>query len=269
MCKFFLLKIFFICILFNCCALKEANQGIKCNLEEIKDDFDQIVVEVMGVPYLNDSIKFSDTLIVYNGQFVYEKTFNEPKLLKFSLLKNKKLVGYLAFQELNNDKRYNANIFVTNENVVINSFIKKGNLSNNLFIYRVKIFGSEENEIANKFQSRSIGIKDIIANKNSKCLLYRLFEQKENYSNVELKLMMTKFSLELKQAKAYKILENYLNKKVDLEKNGYTTNFNWLDLSNKNHSFKEALNNKKIYATRFLGKLVRTLQSRNTNAKKV
>jgi hypothetical protein len=85
----------------------------------------------------------------------------------------------------------------------------------------------------------------ILENPKSFAVLHNLFFDKEKYSDKELKSLMNLFSNEIKLSTSYNKLKEYLNKKIDLEKNGFSQKFNWFDVNGNNYNFEMALNKKK------------------------
>jgi thiol-disulfide isomerase/thioredoxin len=228
---------------------------ITCDLKLLQVDFDAVVINMKGYELLGDSIKVSDTIKSINGKFVYKYAVPEIRLIDFTLLKNKKSIGKLC---LYNNKHIKGsktstltygNFFVGNEKITLTcDTINKKNYFG-YTSYMVKSKDTKVNELYEEYNVFSGGKKiteDAIKENNDQyAILNQLFWQKEKFSNSKLNSMLDLFSDDLKQATSYKILKKYLDKKIDLEKNGYTTNFNWKDINGKGYKFKEVIKDKK------------------------
>ncbi|WP_298121441.1 TlpA disulfide reductase family protein [Flavobacterium sp.] len=242
---------FFTGILVSCKKEKNNEGIINGDLYLSKDKFDAVAIEMRGYELLGDSIITTDTIEAINGKFTYKFNVPESKLIRFELLKKKKFVGSLSLANKNYTKNSKTipmtfgNFYVGNENITLTENTNINPRSSNGKNFIVNSDNTKENDIFQNFNTNKIQPFDIESNTDSYAILHNLFWQKDNYSNAELNSMMQLFSDDLKQAKSYKILKKYLVKKIDLEKNGYTTNFNWVDIDSTKHTFKQALNNKK------------------------
>jgi thiol-disulfide isomerase/thioredoxin len=228
---------------------------ITCDLKLLQVDFDAVVINMKGYELLGDSIKVNDTIKSINGKFVYKYAVPEIRLIDFTLLKNKKSIGKLC---LYNNKHIKgsktstltySNFFVGNDKITLTCDTINKNNYFGYTSYMVKSKDTKVNELYEEYNVFSGGKKiteDVIKENNDQyAILHQLFWQKGKYSNSKLNSMLDLFSDDLKQATSYKILKKHLDKKIDLEKNGYTTNFNWKDINGKGYKFKEVIKDKK------------------------
>jgi thiol-disulfide isomerase/thioredoxin len=226
------------------CNTSSVQKGqIYFNLPELQNRFDAVVVEMKGYEILGDSTFISDTLKIINGVAKYDFKLDQPKITSIFLLKNKKKSGKLFFQYPNKDKSFYGNILLGNEFIQVHSFISDLK-TDDIIMIRVKLDGAKENEISESIRQRKITKVLIENNSKSFAVLYELFWGKEDYKNNELSKLITLLDDDLKTSGAYIKLEGYLKKKINLEKNGYSTGFNWKDIDGKKHNFDSVLQNK-------------------------
>jgi thiol-disulfide isomerase/thioredoxin len=230
-------------VVFSCNKEKTtSNAHIICNLPELKNRFDKVVITMSGYEQLGDTIKTLDTINSLNGTFEFNHKFEEIKLVAFELLKENKSVGFLNFYKQNDNKNVIGNVFIGNEKIIISNYTKDIKLNKDYNIIIVEIEGAKEHEL---FQIKKITTNLIQNNPKSFAVLHSLFFEKEKYSNQELKSFMNLFSNEIKSSTSYNKLKEYLNKKIDFEKNGFSQKFNWYDENGNLYNYEKALNNKK------------------------
>lgn len=250
--KNFICLYFFLGILVSCKEDKNKEGLITGDLSLSKDQFDEVAVDMRGYELLGDSIITSDTIKAIDGKFTYKFKIPESKLIRLDLIKKKKFIGSLSLVNKNYTKGSKTipmtfvNFYIGNENITLTESTILNHKSTSVSTFIVDSDDTKENDIYEKFNAAKIRFSDIEANNESYAMLHNLFWQKEDYSNSQLNSMMQLFSDDLKQATSYKILKKYLDRKIDLEKNGYTTNFNWVDINDTKHTFNQALNNKKF-----------------------
>lgn len=227
-------------VFFSCSERKQDSGLIKADLSKLTKDFDKVVVYKWGYEFLGDTIKISDTIDAKEGKFEYRFKTKEPKITSFSLLKNNKRVGKLSFGDKTSKKQnFWADIYIGNENAIINPICEYPTKANNTIkLYRVNIVGSKEADIRMRtFYEDHISSGSIKANPDCYAILHQLFAIKEKYSVEQLKKLSLMFSDELKKSVSYAIIQRYINNREELEKYGYTHNFNWVDLNGKNYTF--------------------------------
>ncbi|WP_290835929.1 thioredoxin family protein [Flavobacterium sp.] len=234
------------------CTKKLSTDGeINGDFQLFKDDFDAVVINMRGYEILGDSIITSDTVKAINGKFTYNFSIPELKLVDFVLLKNKTSVGKLGLLNKNYKKgsktisKTFANFFIGNEKIILECDTLEKIEFNGTINYTVKGLQTVEHDIESKLNITNVSKEIIQENPNSFAVLHQLFWQKERFSNTKLKALMELFSDDLKKSTSYKILKKYLDDKVSLETDGYSKNFNWVDINAKRHTFKEALDGKK------------------------
>lgn len=249
--KFILYFCLFFGILISC--KKEVNKEgvITGDLHLLKDDFDAVVINMRGYEMLGDSMKTSDTVKVMNGKFTYKFTIPEIRVVDFMLLKNKVSIGTLFLFNENYKKgsktisKTFGNFFIGNEKITLAVETLEKEKSNGITNYIVKSEETNEHYLFTKLDGTKVSEEIIKENPNSFAVLQQLFWQKEKFSNAKLKGLMELFSSDLKQATSYKILKKYLDDKISLENDGYSRNFNWVDINAKQHTFREAVEGKK------------------------
>jgi thiol-disulfide isomerase/thioredoxin len=236
--------LFFVCVLIQCKWYNENSGQISFKIPEFENRFDEIVIEMKGYEILGDSTFISDTLKIINGVTKYNFKLNQPKITSVFLLKNKKKSGKLFFQYPNKEKSFFGNILLGNEFIQVHSYINELK-SGDIIMIRVKLDGAKENEISESIKQRKIS--EVLVENNSKnfAVLYELFWRKEDYNNYELSKLINLFDDDLKTSNAYNKLKNYLTKKIELEKNGYSNNFNWNDVDGRKYNFDAVLQEKK------------------------
>lgn len=242
--KLITINLFLILILLFSCNNENKIRGklLICQLPELKDRFDKVVITMTGYEQLGDTIKTIDTINCINGTFKFNLKIKELKLVAFELLKDKKTVGFLNFYNRKDIGNVFGNAFLGNENIIISNYLKDIKLDKGYNVIIVEIEGAKEHEL---YQIKKITKSLILNNPKSFAILHNLFFNKEKYSNQELNSLMNLFSNEIKISTSYNKLKEYLNKKIDLEKNGFSQKFNWFDVNGNNYNFEMALNKKK------------------------
>ena len=235
------------------CKSKELNKDgvITGDFHLFKDDFDAVVINMRGYEMLGDSIKTSDTVKAINGKFIYNFSIPESKLVYLALLKNKAPIASLSLSNKNYIKGSKTipmtfgNFYVGNEEIMLTTDsihkVKFSGVTN----YIVESKQTLEQDLFSKLDNTNISEEIIQENPNSFAVIHQLFWQKEKFSNAKLKGLMELFSSDLKHVTSYKILKKYLDDKINLENDGYSKNFNWVDINAKQHTFKEAIEGKK------------------------
>lgn len=244
-----------IAMLVSCQKENNKEGQITGDLKLLKDNFDAVAINMRGYEMLGDSIIINDTIKSNNGKFVYKYVVPEIRMIDFTLLKNKKSIGSLCLYNNNHIKDSKtstlsySNFFVGNDKIILTCDTIIKNNYGGYVTYMVKSKDTKVNELYFKYEVSMGGKKiteDVIKeNNNQYAILHELFWQKEKFTNSKLNSMLDLFSDDLKQATSYKIFRKYLEKKIDLEKNGYTTNFNWKDINGKGYKFKDVIKDKK------------------------
>lgn len=225
-------------LLFSCSEKQQDSGHVKADISKLTEDFDKVVISMRGNEVLGDSIKISDTIDAKEGKFEYHFKVKEPKLTSFSLLKNNKKVGIIGFINKFQKKSVWGEIYLGNENVVINlDSMCQTKEYNGLKYYNVNYEGSNEADMFMKSQLEGVvSAENIKANPDCYTLLYKLYDIKGQCSVKQLKEFSSLFSSKLKKAVSYNILQDYINK----AEIGYAKNFSWVDINNKHFNFEQA-----------------------------
>lgn len=209
-------------------------------------DIDKIVIQNVVNTAIGDSLFINDTVDLIKKQFYYKYKSDEPLLLSFKALKQNETIGSFAFYEVDTT-RINANIFAYNEDIEIvlprnNNFVEFKGLKNKLI--KLNYLYSPSTDLFYQIGNKKLTEYFIKNNRESIVVLRELFWRKENYDNNELAKLITLFDDDLKNSTAYIKLKEYLSKKIELDKNGYSIDFNWNDVYGKKYNFDAVLQEK-------------------------
>lgn len=222
---------------------------ITADLSELPVQFDEIVVFMEKRESYGDSLEIKDTISVVKGKFKYNFTLKQPKSMYIALLKNKKRVGELAFEDEKSKKGiFISNPIIGNENIILRYIDDENNYKKHLpkNIHIVHIDGAEENRMYQKtFYTNLLDQNSIKKYPYSISILWQMVEYSNKYSSTELQKLSSGFSSELKKTPSYDILKKIIKEKKELEENGLAKNFNWVDVDGKEYNFKDVINGKK------------------------
>lgn len=196
---------------------------ISADLSCYKDQFDHVIIKMVGFEEFGDSITTLDTLIANEGKFEYRFHVPETRLATFMLLKNGEIVNDIAIKDKNTSEEcgYFSEILIGNEDIKMscNDTQWQGlpftvaycdGLKENKWYYMFSPFYGSQYDQVNKVI--------VTENSNSYAVFQSIYFQKELFSTQEISDMLDLFSDELKQSVSYEVLKKYRDIMLDLEK---------------------------------------------------
>ncbi|AWK06307.1 hypothetical protein HYN56_19580 [Flavobacterium crocinum] len=244
--------LFFLIAIFSCSEKQHDSGLVTADLSTLTKDFDKVVIRMWGYPFLGDSITTSDTIKAKDGKFSYPFKVKEAKIACFILFKGNKKKAELGFKNRDENGKTNfGDVYLGNENIVI-SGVKETPVQSNKSIpfkyYLVKIEGSNEADLRMRIMNGEnfTSAESIKSNPGTYAVLHQLFIVKDQYSLNHLRKLSSLFSDDLKKSISYSKLQDYITKREELEKYGYTKDFNFVDTNGKNYSFEDIKNGKSM-----------------------
>jgi len=203
--------------------LKQKEGKISADLSCYKDQFDHVIIKMVGFEEFGDSITTLDTVIAKEGKFEFRFHVPETRLATFILLKNNELVNDIAIKDNNTSEEcgYFSEILLGNEDIkmICNDSQWQGlpfavaycdGLKENKWYYMFSPFyGSQYDQVSKV---------TVTENSNSYAVLQSIYFQKEMFLTQEISNMLDLFSAELKQSVTYDALKKYRDIMLDLEK---------------------------------------------------
>ncbi len=228
----------------NCNKTSDNSGVIKADLKSISGQADKVVIILEKNLIAGDSTQIKDTILLKNDSFQYNYTFKQPKRMLLKLLKNNVEVGIIVFKEKRlKNATLVANPLIGNENIRI-KVEQKSSEHPQTFIAQIE--GAIQNEMFRKtLTNEKITVKRLDENSSNFPMLWKLREFSQDYTSSELEILSSKFSEQVKQSPSFEILKRIISEKKNIEKFGYSKNFNWKDINGKSYNFEEARNGKK------------------------
>lgn len=203
--------------------LHQKEGKISADLSCYKDQFDHVIIKMVGFEEFGDSITTLDTVIAKEGRFEYRFHVPETRLATFMLLENGEIVNDIAIKDKNTSEEcgYFSEILIGNEDIKMscNDSQWQGlpfavaycdGLKENKWYYIFSPFYGPQYDQVN------MGI--VNENNTSYAVLQSIYFQKEMFSSQEISDMLDLFSDELKQSNTYELLIKYRDTMLDLEK---------------------------------------------------
>lgn len=233
--------IYFVLLLVGC--KEEKINYIEGNLANL--DATQIIIKSVDYKDIGTKSHINDTLNIINGKFKFSYISDYPILLSFNLLKNKKIIGGLAFYE-KNSKNMSGNLCVFEENIKIvyntDDFEKIDGLKYPIF--KANFYGSETTNLYHSLKHTKLDYKFVKENNKSIVVLWELYWQNDKFNSQELNSMLNSFDSSLSKNYTYLKLKEVLARKIKLENIGYSKDFNWIDINGERYNFKSVSSTK-------------------------
>lgn len=203
--------------------LHQKEGKISADLSCYKDQFDHVIIKMVGFEEFGDTITTLDTVIAEEGKFEYRFNVPETRLATFILFKNNEIVSDIGMKDNNTSPEcgYFSEILIGNEDIKMscNNSQWQGlpfavaycdGLKENKWYYIFSPFYGSQYDQVNEVI--------VTENSNSYAVLQSIYFQKELFSTQEISDMLDLFSDELKQSNTYEVLKKYSDLMLDLEK---------------------------------------------------
>jgi hypothetical protein len=204
-------------------SLHQKEGKISADLSCYKDQFDHVIIKMVGFEEFGDTITTLDTVIAEEGKFEYRFNVPETRLATFTLFKNGEIVNDIAIKDNNTSPEcgYFSEILIGNEDIKMtcSNFQWQGlpfavaycdGLKENKWYYMFSPFYGPKYDPVN--------MESVRDNNTSYAVLQSIYFQKEMFSTQEISDMLDLFSDELKQSNTYEVLIKYRDTMLDLEK---------------------------------------------------
>jgi len=203
--------------------LQQKEGKISADLSCYKDQFDHVIIKMVGFEEFGDSITTIDTVTANEGKFEYRFHVPETRLATCILLKNNEIVTDIAIKDNNTTEEcgYFSEILIGNEDIKMSCDDSEWS---GLPFAVAYCDGLKENKWYYMFSQSYGPVYDQVSkecvrdNVNSYAVLQSIYFQKELFSTQEISAMLDLFSDELKQSVTYKVIKQHLDKMLVLDK---------------------------------------------------